>query len=37
MFLDFRHGLLRGKTYILRADKLQKVLRVLDPDLKPFT
>jgi len=26
----------RGKTHIMRADKLQKVLAVLEPDLKLF-
>jgi len=33
---DSVRDFLRGKTYIMRADKLQKVLRVLNPDLKPF-
>lgn len=27
----------RGKTYIMRADKLQKVLAVIDPDFKLFS
>jgi hypothetical protein len=27
----------RGKTYIMRADKLQKVSAVIDPDLKLFS
>lgn len=33
---DSVRDFLRGKTYIMRADKLQKVLKVIAPDLKIF-
>jgi hypothetical protein len=33
---DSVRDFLRGKTYILRADKAQKVIAVLEPDLRIF-
>jgi predicted XRE-type DNA-binding protein len=33
---DSVRDFLRGKTYIMRADKLQKVLKVIEPDLNLF-
>ena len=33
---DSVRDFLRGKTYIMRADKLQKVLAILEPNLKVF-
>ncbi len=33
---DSLRDFLRGKTYILRADKLQKVMKIIDPDFKLF-
>jgi predicted transcriptional regulator len=33
---DSLRDFFRGKTYILRADKLQKLFSVIAPDIRPF-
>jgi len=33
---DSVRDFLRGKTYVLRADKAQKVIAILEPDMKLF-